>query len=172
MRDELDIITDKVRALVAVDDDWMQILNLEHGLLIAREQAEGVESGRDGGERLLAEGPARTVELPCVPTRTTCGGRMTEKEMQDIILEAAAWGGWLAHHVYDARRSTGEGFPDLIMLRAGEMLAWELKSDTGRVSDDQQKWIDEFAKVPGCEAEVIWPKDLDRASRRLMTRKP
>ena len=41
---------------------------------------------------------------------------MTETELQDLVLKAAEWQGWLVYHTHDSRRSS-PGFPDLAMVR-------------------------------------------------------
>lgn len=39
------------------------------------------------------------------------------------------------------------GVPDLLILRAGELFALELKTETGRLSDDQKHMLSELAKA-------------------------
>ena len=94
---------------------------------------------------------------------------VTEAEMQALIVEAAGWGGWMVYHTFDSRRSQ-PGFPDLILVRDGVMMAWELKSGSGRVTPEQQAWVDALALIPGVTACVIRPGGLSVALRRLTTR--
>lgn len=72
---------------------------------------------------------------------------MTEAQLQQAVLELAAFRGWMAMHIHDSRRSAGSGWPDLFLLhpRTGEIVVAELKSTRGRVSHAQQEWIDAFA---------------------------
>ena len=66
---------------------------------------------------------------------------MKERELQQAVQEAAALFGWLYYHTYDSRRSN-PGFPDLVLARNGTILFVELKSQTGKVSPEQQTWLD------------------------------
>jgi len=59
---------------------------------------------------------------------------MREKEFQDRVIELAKWEKWLAYHVPDSRRVTSPGFPDLVLLRAPDLVFAELKSEKGRVT--------------------------------------
>jgi hypothetical protein len=52
----------------------------------------------------------------------------------------------------------GRGFSDLVLVRVCVILA-ELKSRTGRVSADQQAWL-EAGQTAGAEAYVSRPADL------------
>jgi len=66
--------------------------------------------------------------------------------------------GWLAYHTHDSRHSAA-GFPDIIAIRDGRLLAIETKSSSGVVSSDQRAWLVAFAGVPGAAAYVIRPAD-------------
>lgn len=91
---------------------------------------------------------------------------MTEKELQEGLVAHAHLHGWLAYHTHDSRRSVA-GFPDLILVRDGECLAWELKKEKGRPRAGQLEWLDELGRVPGIEADLIRPSTYDRALERL-----
>lgn len=76
---------------------------------------------------------------------------MSESELQDAIAECARVLGWLVFHARAARSGKGwrtpvaydgVGFPDLLMARAGRVIAAELKSATGKVAPAQKRWID------------------------------
>jgi hypothetical protein len=72
--------------------------------------------------------------------------RMAERELQAQIVELATMLGFLAYHTYDSRRSV-PGFPDLVLLhpRSGALIVAELKTDTGKVTPDQDRWLRAFA---------------------------
>ena len=96
---------------------------------------------------------------------------MSEAELQALILDAAQWSGWRCYHTHDSRRSgPHNGFPDLCLVRNGECLFWELKTAKGRVSAQQKMWIQRLDEVPGIEARVIRPDDIDYAIDRLRRR--
>lgn len=65
---------------------------------------------------------------------------MTERQLQDAIVEMARLLGWLAYHTFDSRHSAA-GFPDLVLLRGHQLIFAELKSETGRLSPEQDAWI-------------------------------
>ena len=67
---------------------------------------------------------------------------MTERDLQAAIVELARTIGWMVYHPYDSRRST-PGYPDLTMVhpRTGAILFAELKTETGKVTDEQDQWL-------------------------------
>lgn len=85
---------------------------------------------------------------------------MTEAQLQDAIRELAKLRGWMFFHPYDSRRST-PGFPDLVLVhpRTGQLLAVELKSVKGRVTDAQTEWLRALS-LAGVDARVWRPEDL------------
>lgn len=89
----------------------------------------------------------------------------TEKQFQAALLEYARIRGWLCYHTYDSRRSAA-GFPDLVLVRGGDIIFAELKSKGGKVSPAQKHWLDTLAEAaflinrvkdqsPGVEV-VVW----------------
>lgn len=77
----------------------------------------------------------------------------SEKEFQAQVLELAAWTGWLVYHTFDSRRSHA-GFPDLVLVRGTRIIFAELKSERGRVSSEQQTWLDALGTVA---ADLVGP---------------
>jgi hypothetical protein len=80
---------------------------------------------------------------------------MTEDQLLDSTIDLARALGWLAHHCRPARTGKGwrtpvqgdPGFPDLILVRDGWLIAAELKSQTGRVAAGQAPWVDRLDEV-------------------------
>ena len=68
---------------------------------------------------------------------------MTERVLQGHVVSMARALGWLCYHTYDSRRSA-EGFPDLTLARRGEVLFVELKTERGRVTEAQARWLAEL----------------------------
>ena len=91
---------------------------------------------------------------------TRRGPSASEAEHQAAVTEALTLGGWLWHHNADSRRAT-PGLPDILAVRGGRLLAWELKTEKGRVRPEQQRWIEALAEVPGVEARIVRPDSLD-----------
>lgn len=113
--------------------------------------------------------PQRTIER-----------NMTEDDLLDFVMDAAAARGWLVHHCRPARSGQGwrtpiqgdTGFPDLVLVhpRRGVIFA-ELKSERGREREDQTIWGDALIEVRA-EYYVWRPRDRDAILERLVTRAP
>lgn len=74
---------------------------------------------------------------------------ITEAEFQRTVIDYAKLRGWQVHHtrpsISGGRWTTAiqgdAGFPDLCMARDGVVVLAELKSEKGRVSKDQKRWL-------------------------------
>lgn len=95
-------------------------------------------------------------------------GPVTEKAFQAAIIEAARWHGWWAHHHLHSRGSE-PGWPDLVLLRPGEAIFAELKSERGKVTVEQRRCL-ELLTQAGCETHLWRPDDQDLILERLRTR--
>lgn len=84
---------------------------------------------------------------------------MTEREWQSQVVKAARLLGWTTYHTHDSRRSE-PGWPDLALVRDRLVMA-ELKTDTGRLSAAQERWLDLLTGA-GIEAYVWRPRDIDQ----------
>ncbi|WP_430600318.1 VRR-NUC domain-containing protein [Brevibacterium sp. K72] len=84
---------------------------------------------------------------------------MSERQLQELIIDLAKRMGWLSFHDYDSRRST-PGFPDLVMVhpRQRRILWRELKSETGTTRAEQKAWISALSLV-GADVDVWRPRD-------------
>lgn len=73
---------------------------------------------------------------------------MSEKELQSTLVQAASLTGWLVYHTHDSRRST-PGFPDLTLVHKerAHLAFIECKTEKGRVSVHQQRWLDALDAV-------------------------
>jgi DNA segregation ATPase FtsK/SpoIIIE-like protein len=84
---------------------------------------------------------------------------MSEDELQTNIIDMARVFGWRVAHFRAAKTDKGwrtpvqgnKGFPDLVLSRVGVVLLVELKSETGKLSEDQELW----AKAIG-ESYRLW----------------
>jgi Holliday junction resolvase len=92
---------------------------------------------------------------------------MTERELQQAVLDLARTHSWKAYHTFDSRRSE-PGFPDLIAIRGERLLAIEFKSEKGKVTPEQSAWLDAFRDVWRVEAMVIRPAPTLDAVARLL----
>lgn len=82
-------------------------------------------------------------------TRATLDHATSEKAFMQAVIDSARLHGWLVYHTHDARRSE-PGFPDLVLLRGPQILVFELKTERGKLSDAQKRWLSAFeaAAVP------------------------
>lgn len=105
---------------------------------------------------------------------------MTEREWQAQVVQLARLHGWRCAHfrsVCVARRdgstrwqtpveADGEGFPDLLCVKLGRIIAAELKSDTGRVTAEQRLWLQAF-EAAGIPAYTWRPRDIEEVMEVL-----
>lgn len=92
----------------------------------------------------------------------------TEAKWQSEVRELAHLYGWhLQYHTARSDRSD-PGYPDLTLVnvRQGRVLFAELKRPGGKLTVEQQLWIDSLRRC-GCEAFAWWPKDRDEVLRVL-----
>ncbi len=83
---------------------------------------------------------------------TQLNSHMSEKDWQKMVTETADWFGWIYYHSRPALTQAGKwatplqglaGFPDLVLVHETRGLVFaELKSQKGRLSHKQQRWID------------------------------
>ena len=89
---------------------------------------------------------------------------MPEATLQAQVEAMARMFGWMVYHTHDSRRSQA-GFPDLTMVRAGQLIFAELKSQKGRETDWQRQWLDRLTDVSqeaeGTVGVFLWrPADM------------
>lgn len=105
---------------------------------------------------------------------------ITEREWQAQVVQLARLHGFLVAHFRSVcvRRKNGsihwqtpveadgEGFPDLLCVRPGRILAAELKRDGGRITAEQRAWLRAF-EAAGVPAYVWMPRDWDEVQEVL-----
>lgn len=100
---------------------------------------------------------------------------MLEAQFQATVIQLAKVNHWMVFHpakmqgrdgVWRTALSGNKGFPDLVLAHKERgLIMAELKSETGKVSFDQQMWMTNLASWAEC---YIWrPKDLDAIAERL-----
>jgi VRR-NUC domain len=91
--------------------------------------------------------------------------RETEAQFQASVVKYAELMGWRTHHHYDSRRSS-TGLPDLLLVRRPRVVWAELKSERGRLTDDQRAWI---AELRACGQEAyIWRPSMWQDVERIL----
>mgnify|MGYP003649731168 FL=1 len=89
---------------------------------------------------------------------------MSERQLQDSIIQLAETVGWTVVHVNDSRKQRATGLPDLLMIRRPRVVWAELKreANAGRNKNSltpiQQWWFDEL-QACGEEAHLWRPAD-------------
>lgn len=91
--------------------------------------------------------------------RTLQAKAMSEKQLQDQIIELAKRMGFISYHTHDSRRSA-PGFPDLVLVHPKQRrVMWrELKSETGTPTPEQKVWISTLLLV-GEDVDIWRPRD-------------
>jgi hypothetical protein len=79
---------------------------------------------------------------------------VSEKLLQGAVYDCARRLGYLAYHVFDARRSA-PGFPDLVLIKPPRLIVAELKTEKGRLSAHQEVWLHRFLQIDGVEV-YLW----------------
>lgn len=92
-----------------------------------------------------------------------------ERDWQRYVVDYATLHGWWVYHNPDSRRSSS-GWPDLVLLREPECLFVELKTETGKVSNNQTAILN---KLGLCDLEThVWrPRDTKEVHERLNERR-
>lgn len=101
----------------------------------------------------------------------------SEAAWQVQVQNLATYYGWKHYHAPDNRpvrsasgrvqkQSVVPGFPDLLLIRVPEIVIAELKTDKGRVTPEQNEWLEQF-RACGIEAHIWRPKDHDVVVARL-----
>ena len=88
--------------------------------------------------------------------------KQSERDFQAQLMQVVEMFGGLVYHTYDSRRSAF-GYPDLtIVTRDRRLIFAELKSDKGRLTEDQRVWLE---ALPDHQAYLWRPDDFDDAVR-------
>lgn len=91
----------------------------------------------------------------------------SEKHLLSQVRDLARICGWMTyHHPYSL--GADPGFPDLVLVRDRVIFA-ELKGPRGRLSPQQEKWLDAL-KDAGAEVYIWYPEDLEKAAKVLSPR--
>lgn len=91
------------------------------------------------------------------------GGKpvISEKHLQELVRKSALLLGYKYFHVWNSIHSP-RGFPDCVLAKPGRLIFVELKSATGKVTEDQQAWLDILNTIAvSVEVRVVRPADFD-----------
>lgn len=111
---------------------------------------------------------------------------VSERQLEDVIVELAKMNGWLVMHTRAAQKADGSwytpltghaGYPDLTLVRPPRVIFAELKSRRGRVDQEQKNWLDRLSMCSMAVETYLWrPANFEAVkhilSRRFMTEAP
>ena len=81
-----------------------------------------------------------------------------EEDLLKRVRSLARLHGWLCYHTYDSRRSE-PGFPDVVATNGQRVLFAELKNKTGKVTREQQQWLELLAHAQTIDVHLWRPSD-------------
>jgi hypothetical protein len=92
----------------------------------------------------------------------------SERQFQSAVIDMAKVFGWRVAHFHDSRRQVkpgvfvgdqaAAGFPDLVMVRRGDVVFAELKTEKGKVKAEQRSWLEALEEAH--QRVHIWrPRD-------------
>jgi hypothetical protein len=93
---------------------------------------------------------------------------ITEKDWMGQVLELASILGWECYHPWLSIHSP-RGWPDLALCRPPRLILAELKSEKGKTTPAQDRWLDLLRACPGVETYLWRPSDLDAVRDVLLT---
>ena len=97
------------------------------------------------------------------------GRLVSEQDLFNQILDLAHIYHWRCAHFRPAMTERGwrtavagdgAGYPDLCMVRLTRVLYAELKSEKGKVTEEQQEWLDALKQTGKVEVYVWRPSDF------------
>lgn len=103
---------------------------------------------------------------PYLTARQMLDAAISERQFQAQIVQLAKLHGWMVSHSWLSVHSAA-GWPDVIAVKDGRMLAIELKSERGKLTEAQEGWLDALSEVPGVQTAVFKPHDWAEIVRLL-----
>lgn len=91
---------------------------------------------------------------------------VTERELTTYVRDLAKLYRWRRYHTWLSKHSPA-GFPDEVLVRPPRLVFAELKSDRGKLSAEQEAWLDDLRAVPGVEVYLWRPADMDEIAQVL-----
>jgi hypothetical protein len=91
---------------------------------------------------------------------------INEKQWMGQVVELAGILGWATYHPWLSIHSP-RGWPDLALCRPPRLVLAELKSEKGKASDAQLRWLMLLRECDGVEVYLWKPSDLERVTEVL-----
>ncbi len=90
---------------------------------------------------------------------------ISEKDFRQQVVDFARLTGWHCYFTWNSMHSP-KGFPDLVLVRPPELLYVELKSDTGKLTAEQEECIDILRQAG--QTVFVWRPSDDVWIERLL----
>lgn len=103
--------------------------------------------------------------MPLAPPKTLRD--ITERELTGQLVQLATTLSWKRYHTWRSKHSAA-GYPDETLVR-DRVLFLELKTETGRLSEDQREWL-RALRDADAEVYLIRPRHLDLIAHVLAAR--
>ena len=109
------------------------------------------------------------VKVTTSPTFVTCRtcrrklplASQPEKQLLAQVRSLAKTFGFMTYHTHNSRKSE-PGYPDLTLLKPRRLIFAELKREVGVMTVEQKEWLARLNTVPGVEAYLWKPSDIDQ----------
>ena len=94
---------------------------------------------------------------------------VSEKDLQNAIMEYLGYNGWLRAHFRPAKTQAGNwitamqgdtGYPDVTAVKGHRLVFAELKTEKGKITATQEQWLDALA-LAHREVYVVRPSTLN-----------
>ena len=121
-------------------------------------------SSMQTGKRGIAGDSARRVRAMATTSERTL--RIPEREFLRQIRDLANVFGWKIYHTHNSKHSE-KGYPDVTLVRDGDLIFSELKTNSGRLTPEQTQWIEALGQCRTVEACIWRPSQWDRIVERL-----
>jgi VRR-NUC domain len=91
---------------------------------------------------------------------------VSERDLTGYVRDVARAFGWRRYHTWISKHSAA-GFPDEVLVRGGRLIFAELKRDKGKLSVEQEAWLEDLRGVPGVDVYVWRPSQMDEIAQVL-----
>jgi len=128
-----------------------------------------IKGKQDGGAPNRSPAALDPPPAPTTPPKRTAraGIGPTEAAWRDVVVQYARLRGWLCYWTWRSDHSP-RGFPDLVLVRAGRLIAAELKSEAGRLRPEQEAWLRALRDVPAIQTAVWRPSQWEEVRDALV----
>ena len=92
---------------------------------------------------------------------------MTEKEFSRNVCQLAAIKGYEVYHTFYSFHSD-PGFPDLTLAKAEDLIFAELKTERGKLTQAQKKWLEVLAATGKCRVFIWRPSDWQEVMETIL----